>query len=81
MSDELLNQFNINAMLDHLTRHGWVESWGSAHGRVAVVWTAKGRERVRWILQIEAELGDLGEIDYLVLLAIAKFNKPKDLFI
>ena len=79
MSDELLNDSNFDAMLDHLTRHGWIESWARAHGRMAVIWTAKGRERVRWLIEIDSDLGGLGETDYIVLLALAKFNKPKDL--
>lgn len=54
--DEASRRRDYHAALDELTRRGWMTGWRKCADTYFIDWTPKGRERVRWLQTIDAEL-------------------------
>ena len=67
----------FNAVLDELTKRGWITRWAVSGGGYAIEWTAKGRERVGWLRTIDGELSAGERAMTLVMAACCAFG-PKE---
>ncbi len=65
------------AILVKLTELGWIEVGGiHASGAYGLKWTAKGRERARWVKALDAEL-KLGPEGLAMLMVVCVTHAPE----
>jgi len=70
---------HMDALFEKLLQAGWIAQYGfhTATGGYAIEWTAKGRERARWVNLIGDEL-QLGPQGLATLLTVCHQHAPHE---
>lgn len=79
MSKPAVTRGEIEAALDRIVAAGWAEAWRrEPDDRWAVAWNDTGRQRIRWMKTIWAELDDPTMLSIQVAMATCCAIEPDE---
>jgi len=79
MKENAISRGEFEAALDRIVAAGWAEAWRREPGdRWSVAWTDLGKQRIRWMKTIWAELDDPSMLTLQVALATCCAMEPDE---